>query len=168
MQETLKLILEQLNGINGKVTELDKKLTDIEEKFTQKFAEVDKRFAEVDEKFETLYKVMDQRFAEVDEKFETLYKVMDQRFAEVEAKFIETHIIIDEKFKKFTQDISNELRAIVNAVESHEFKIKRTLNNHYNENIKNYKSHGMRLSRLEVYQQKIKYAVAQLNQEVIN
>ena len=91
----------------------------------------------------------------------------DQKFAEIDEKFAEVYTVMDEKFEKYTQDISQELKEIVNAVENREFKIKRTLNNHYNENIKNYKLHGIRLSKLEIYQQKIKYAVAQLNEEII-
>ncbi len=142
MEETLNLILMQVKDINKKVTA-----------YEQKFSEI--------------YAVMDEKFAEVDKKFEKVYAVMDEKFAEVDKKFEKVYAVMDEKFEKYTQDISQELKEIVNAVENREFKIKRILNNHYNENIKNYKLYGIRLSKLEIYQQKIKYAVAQLNQEII-
>ena len=156
MEETLNLILMQVKDINKKVTAYD-----------QKFAGIDEKFAEVNEKFEKVYTVMNEKFAETDEKFEKVYAVMNEKFAETDEKFEKVYAVMNEKFEKLTQDISQEIKEFVNVIENREFKIKRTLNNHYNENIKNYKLHGIRLSKLEIYQQKIKYAVAQLNQEII-
>ncbi len=129
MTEETKLILEKLD-------KMDTRITNLETSMNAKFESIDARFTSIDAKLESIdakFESIDARFTSIDAKFESIdarFTSIDAKFDSVDARFtsIETELVsMDAKITDLRLTLENETNRNIKLIAEGHLDLSRKL-----------------------------------------